>query len=297
MILQTNNLSKNYGKVQALNGLNLQIEKGTVFGLLGPNGSGKTTTLGIILGCLNQSSGDFSWFDGENGAKTRQRLGALLEGPLFYPYMSAMDNLKLACKIKECSEERIDAVLKQVGLWERRDSAFKTFSLGMKQRLSIASCLLADPEVLVLDEPTNGLDPQGIAEIRKLIIDIAQEGKTIILASHMLDEVQKVCTDFAILNRGKMLHQGKVDVDLGDKIHVELSVFDTDRLTEFIDQSELVHSSKRVKHKWEIALKKDIQPETFAQALYDAKILLSHFEVLKKSLESQFLEILKNHHA
>ncbi len=297
MILQINNLSKNYGRVKALSGLNLKIEKGTVFGLLGPNGSGKTTTLGIILGCLNQSSGSFSWFDGENGAKTRQKLGALLEGPLFYPYMSAIDNLKLACKIKDCSEDRIDMVLKQVGLWERKDSSFKTFSLGMKQRLSIASCLLADPEVLVLDEPTNGLDPQGIAEIRELITKIAQEGKTIILASHMLDEVQKVCTDFAILNRGKMLHQGKVDVELGDQINIELSAFDSAALNEFITQTALITKSKQVKEKWEIALQKDGTPEAFAKALYDSNIVLSHFEVLKKSLESQFLEILKDHDA
>ncbi len=297
MILQTNNLSKNYGKIQALSGLNLQIEKGSVFGLLGPNGSGKTTTLGIILGCLNQSSGNFSWFDGENGAKTRQRLGALLEGPLFYPYMSAEDNLKLACKIKNCTEERIDDVLKQVGLWERRHSSFKTFSLGMKQRLSIASCLLADPEVLVLDEPTNGLDPQGIAEIRELIIDIAQNGKTIILASHMLDEVQKVCTEFAILSKGKMLHQGKVDVDLGDVVHVELEAFEMEHLEIFLLKGNLLQNKKQVKGKWEVSLNKDVSPVQFAQAIYDEGIVLSHFEVMKKSLESQFLEILNNHHA
>ncbi len=297
MILQTHNLSKNYGKVQALSNLNLSIEKGTVFGLLGPNGSGKTTTLGIILGCLNQNEGSFSWFDGENGAKTRQKLGALLEGPLFYPYMSAIDNLKLACKIKNCSEDRIELVLKQVGLWERKNSAFKTFSLGMKQRLSIASCLLADPEVLVLDEPTNGLDPQGIAEIRELIIDIAQNGKTIILASHMLDEVQKVCTDFAILSNGKMLHQGKVDVDLGDQIKIEVAAFDPMELTNFMNESPLIAKSKAVKGIWEITLNGEHSAADIAKALADKNILLSHFEIVKKSLETQFLEILKEHNA
>jgi ABC-2 type transport system ATP-binding protein len=297
MILETNNLSKHYGKFKALDELNLEIKRGTVFGLLGPNGSGKTTTLGIILGCLNKTSGSFSWFGGENGAATRQKLGALLEGPLFYPYMSAIDNLKLACKIKNCTEDNLESVLKLVGLWERRNSAFKTFSLGMKQRLSIASALIADPEVLVLDEPTNGLDPQGIAEIRELIIEIANKGKTIILASHMLDEVQKVCTDFAILSQGKMLHQGKVDEDLGDEENIHLASFDPVALEAFLEGNTDIKKAKKIKGLWEVYLVPSCSQENFAKSLAQNNILLSHFQVQKKSLEAQFLEILNNQHA
>jgi ABC-type multidrug transport system ATPase subunit len=180
-VLSIKNLTKKYGRITAVNDLSLEIQKGTVFGLLGPNGSGKTTTLGIILDVINKTDGEYQWF-GETPSKVhRKKIGAILENPIFYPYLSASDNLKIVAKIKEVSEDNIDNVLKQVDLYERRDDKFKTYSLGMKQRLSIASALLCNPEVMILDEPTNGLDPQGIADIRALIIDIAKSGKTIIL--------------------------------------------------------------------------------------------------------------------
>ncbi|MEL7534665.1 MAG: ATP-binding cassette domain-containing protein, partial [Bacteroidota bacterium] len=200
-VLSTRNLHKNYGRITAVNQLNLEVPEGTVFGLLGPNGSGKTTTLGMILGVTSPTSGDFLWFGEAASHKQRKQVGSILEKPNFYPNFSAYKNLALACKIKEVSSDRIDEVLEQVGLAERKNDSFQTFSLGMKQRLAIGSALLAHPKVLILDEPTNGLDPEGIAEIRELIIDIASTGKTIILASHLLDEVQKVCTDFAVLRK------------------------------------------------------------------------------------------------
>lgn len=212
-ILKISDLSKNYKNVQALNKLNVEVEQGMVFGILGPNGSGKTTTLGILLGVLNPSGGTYSWFDNGTADSNRTRIGALLETPNFFPYLSAVQNLRIVAKIKELDNvgDRIDKVLKIVDLFERRESKFKTFSLGMKQRLAIASALLNDPEVLVLDEPTNGLDPQGIAEIRNLIKEIAQEGKTIIIASHALDEIEKVCSDVVILKNGVALRQSKIE--------------------------------------------------------------------------------------
>ena len=159
-ILEIKGLSKKYRKVKALDQLNLTVEKGMIFGILGPNGSGKTTTLGILLGVINASGGNFSWFGNGEKDDNRERIGALLETPNFYPYLSAEKNLRIVARIKKLSnvEERIEKVLKSVNLFERKTSKFKTFSLGMKQRLAIASALLNDPEVLVLDEPTNGLD-------------------------------------------------------------------------------------------------------------------------------------------
>ncbi|NNE29709.1 MAG: ATP-binding cassette domain-containing protein, partial [Saprospiraceae bacterium] len=221
-ILQTQGLTKKYKKITALDGLSFSIDKGQVFGLLGPNGSGKTTTLGMLLDVLQPTSGSYSWFGQKPSADARKKIGAILEVPSFFPYLSAVQNLRIVEKIKGHPDTDIDGVLRLVGLFERKDDKFKTYSLGMKQRLAIASALLANPPVLILDEPTNGLDPQGIVEIRQLIKDIASSGKTIILASHLLDEVQKVCTDFMVLQKGKKIFQGNVKEALSDQVRIVL---------------------------------------------------------------------------
>ncbi|MCD6596509.1 MAG: ATP-binding cassette domain-containing protein, partial [Bacteroidales bacterium] len=224
-ILSLKNLDKKFGKIHAVNNLSFDIQKGNVYGILGPNGSGKSTTLGIILNVVNRTSGDFSWFDGEiTTHDALKKVGAIIERPNFYPYMSARENLKLVCKIKEISYDKIDDILKKVNLYERRDSKFKTFSLGMKQRLAIASALLNDPEILILDEPTNGLDPQGIHEIRTIIKDIASRGTTILLASHLLDEVEKVCSHVVVIRNGIKLYSGKVDEMSSTFGHIEIRV-------------------------------------------------------------------------
>ena len=225
IILQVNGLSKSYKDVKALDNLNLSVEQGTIFGLLGPNGSGKTTTLGILLGVIKQKSGSYSWFDNGHKTENRKKIGALLETPNFYPYLSAVRNLEIVAKIKNMNDPlpKIEAVLKEVNLFERKDSKFRTFSLGMKQRLAIASALLNDPEVLVLDEPTNGLDPQGIAEIRELILKIAGDNRTIIIASHILDEIEKVCTHVAILKFGKLIKQGTINEIIGAENYIIIS--------------------------------------------------------------------------
>ncbi len=190
-ILTINNLTKKFGPITAVNDLSFSIEKGNVYGILGPNGSGKSTTLGIVLNVVNKTEGDFHWFDGSGSTHDAlKKVGAIIERPNFYPYMTAIQNLELVCKIKGVSTEKVTEKLEIVGLAERKDSKFRTFSLGMKQRLAIASALLNDPEILILDEPTNGLDPQGIHQIREIIKKIASEGTTILLASHLLDEVE-----------------------------------------------------------------------------------------------------------
>lgn len=293
IVLQTQQLSKNYGRLKAVDKLDLVIPKGSVFGLLGPNGSGKTTTLGMLLDVIQPSSGDYNWF-GEMGTKEqRKKIGAILETPIFYPYLSAHKNLEIVALIKEVSVDRVNPVLEQVGLGDRKNDKFKTYSLGMKQRLSIASALLCDPEVMILDEPTNGLDPQGIAEIRTLIIDIAKQGKTIVLASHLLDEVQKVCSDFAVLKSGKLIYTGKVaDVTKGDsKVVVESS---TDLKPILENCSLVVESNRLFNNQFEVKM---IESKTAADLngyLFENNIIISHLETQSKSLEKQFLELLND---
>ncbi len=292
IILETKQLSKNYGRLKAVDNLELKIPKGSVFGLLGPNGSGKTTTLGMLLDVIQPSSGSYSWFGKTGSNKQRKKIGAILETPIFYPYLSAYKNLKIVALIKEISFDRIEPVLEQVGLIERKNDNFKTYSLGMKQRLSIASALLCNPEVMILDEPTNGLDPQGIAEIRTLITDIAKQGKTIVLASHLLDEVQKVCSDFAVLKNGKLIYTGKVaDVSKGDsKVIIKAS---TDLQPVLDNCSMVIESTKLYNEQFELKLKDGRTASDLNAYLFENNIIVSHLETQTKSLEKQFLELLK----
>lgn len=292
-ILKISGLTKHYGKITAVNELDLEIKKGNVFGLLGPNGSGKSTTLGIILGVTQKSAGEFQWFDQQPVASQRKRIGAILESPTFYPYLSGVQNLRIVCRIKDVPQQRIDEVLKIVGLFERGNSPFKTYSLGMKQRLAIASALLSDPEVLILDEPTNGLDPQGIAEIRQLILQIAESGKTIILASHLLDEVQKVCSHFAVLKNGKKIFTGSVAESLSGNDGVEISAINMEQLEEvakaYIGVKQI---RKNNLSRLEVQFNNQVNILEFHQYLIEKGIVLNHLAYINKSLEKQFLELL-----
>ncbi|MDC0338033.1 ATP-binding cassette domain-containing protein [Flavobacteriales bacterium] len=294
-ILEINKLSKKYKDVLALDRLNLKVEKGTVFGLLGPNGSGKTTTLGILLGVLRQSSGSYSWFENGDATGNRLRIGALLETPNFYPYLTAIQNLKIVAKIKKIDNpiDRIESVLKIVNLYDRRNSNFKTYSLGMKQRLAIAGALLNDPEVLVLDEPTNGLDPQGIAEIRELIIKIAKEGKTIIIASHILDEIEKVCTHVAILKFGDLIRQGTIKEIIGGENFVIIAANDMTLIKTVIDENAQMEVSKSADTEITIKVTKEMTTEMINQYFFDKGVVLSKLKSHSESLEKQFLEIIK----
>ena len=294
-ILEINKLSKKYKDVLALDRLNLKVERGTVFGLLGPNGSGKTTTLGILLGVLRQSSGSYSWFENGDATGNRLRIGALLETPNFYPYLTAIQNLKIVAKIKKIDNpiDRIESVLKIVNLYDRRNSNFKTYSLGMKQRLAIAGALLNDPEVLVLDEPTNGLDPQGIAEIRELIIKIAKEGKTIIIASHILDEIEKVCTHVAILKFGDLIRQGTIKEIIGGENFVIIAANDMTLIKTVIDENAQMEVSKSADTEITIKVTKEMTTEMINQYFFDKGVVLSKLKSHSESLEKQFLEIIK----
>nr|WKN39624.1 ATP-binding cassette domain-containing protein [Tunicatimonas sp. TK19036] len=291
-ILHIQHLHKRYGKVHAVNDLSLEIQPGQVFGILGPNGSGKTTTLGIVLDVIKKNSGEYSWFGVPPSAASRKRIGAILESPIFYPYLSAVDNLKIVALIKDVAETRIDEVLKVVDLHERKNDAFKTYSLGMKQRLAIASALLADPEVMILDEPTNGLDPQGIAEIRELIVQIAQQGKTFILASHLLDEVQKVCSHFAVLKKGKLIYTGSVEEALTGTDTVEIAAEDMVLLEQKVQEFAHIESVRQEKNILRVRLANNQSSADLNRYLVEQGIVVSHLSQRTNSLEQQFLQIL-----
>ena len=300
-VLTIDHLHKRYGKIHAVNDLSLEVAEGSVFGILGPNGSGKTTTLGMLLGVVQPDSGSFAWF-GQPAesprafAERRKRIGAILETPIFYPYLSATENLRIVARIKGCDDQRIDQVLRTVDLLERKDDPFKTYSLGMKQRLAIASALLSDPQVMILDEPTNGLDPQGIAEIRSLIMQIAQQGKTIILASHLLDEVQKVCTHVAVLKRGKRIYTGRVDEALSGTDTIEVAAADMERLQQLARQFPFTEQVLRENGVLRVRLHTEKNSADLNRFLIDQGVVVSHLSQKTKSLEQQFLELLSANH-
>ena len=289
-ILNTKDIRKSYGTVKALKGVSIQVPKGSVYGILGPNGSGKTTMLGILLDVLQADGGQYEWQGYSSPKSARSNIGSLLETPNFYHYLSATDNLKISAAIKGRGENDIERVLKLVNLYNRKDSAFKTFSLGMKQRLAIAAVLLGNPDVLVLDEPTNGLDPVGIAEIRNLILQLSQEGKTIIIASHLLDEVEKVCTHVAILKLGELIKQGSVLEVLSDEDWIELGCEDNEALLLALQSSGLC-KQVRLQRLIIATPNKDVSIEVLSKWCFEHQFILNHLVRRKRSLESKFIEI------
>ncbi|MCL6272741.1 ATP-binding cassette domain-containing protein [Muricauda sp. 2012CJ35-5] len=294
-ILTVQHLTKKFGFLTAVKDLSFTIEKGNVYGILGPNGSGKSTTLGIILNVVNRTSGSFCWFEGNTSThEALKKVGAIIERPNFYPYMTAVQNLKLVCKIKEVPETKIEEKLELVGLLDRKDSKFRTYSLGMKQRLAIASALLNDPEILILDEPTNGLDPQGIHQIREIIKKIAAKGTTILLASHLLDEVEKVCSHVVILRKGEKLYSGPVDGMMASHGFFELRTTAMDKLRELLEKSASFGKITQENGTLTAYLKEEMQAEELNKMLYDKGLVLSHLVKRKESLEEQFLTLTKN---
>lgn len=295
-ILSLKNLDKKYGPIHAVNNLSFDIQKGNVYGILGPNGSGKSTTLGIILNVVNRTSGEYSWFNGALSThEALKKVGAIIERPNFYPYMTATQNLKLICKIKGISYNKIDEKLKTVNLYERKDSKFRTFSLGMKQRLAIASALLNDPEILILDEPTNGLDPQGIHEIRQIIKEISKKGTTILLASHLLDEVEKVCSHVVVIRKGIKLYAGRVDELTASNGLFELKVEENEeQLIDLLEKHTSISSVNKEEEVLIATLNEEMSASDMNTFLFKNGITLSHLVKRKPSLEQQFLKLTSN---
>ena len=314
MILKVDSLTKKYGHIIAANAVSFEVLQGQVFGILGPNGSGKTTTLGMILDVVTPNGGTYSWFGAPSGSNQRAHIGSLLETPNFYPHLNAESNLRIAALIKNVSFDNIDAVLQRVNLLERKKSAFRTFSLGMKQRLAIAAALLANPKVLVLDEPTNGLDPQGIIEVRELIHSLANEGKTIIIASHLLDEIEKVCTHVMVMKEGIVLASGKVDEILATSLNrsinnvneantikqtisaeskIEVAADDVEQLQNKLKELTYIKNIEKRKDLLIVTVTDNIEPALLNQHLFEKGIALQHLSKIKRTLEQQFLEITK----
>jgi ABC-2 type transport system ATP-binding protein len=295
-ILSINNLNKKYNKyVHAVNNVSLEIKKGNVYGILGPNGSGKSTTLGIVLNVVNKTSGTYSWFGGKlETHEALKKVGAIIERPNFYPYMTAKQNLELVCKIKNINYSKVQEKLTLVGLVDRENSKFNTFSLGMKQRLAIASALLNDPEILILDEPTNGLDPQGIHQIRDIIRLIASKGTTILLASHLLDEVEKVCSHVLVLQKGQILYSGTVDGMSSNEGYFELQSENNDILINVIQKHPAIEKVVIEEGKVLVYLKNPMEASDLNKYLFENNIYLNHLVKRKSSLEDQFLELTKN---
>jgi len=291
-ILSIDNLSKRYGKIQAVSDLSLQVLPGQVFGILGPNGSGKTTTLSVILELIKANSGSFEWFGMPPSKSSRKRIGSVIESPNFFPYLSPVVNLKIVADIKDLDYSDIDRVLKLTGLYERRNSRFKTFSFGMKQRLAVASALLGNPDVLILDEPTNGLDPQGIAHIRELILLIAGQGTTIIIASHLLDEVQKICSHVAVLSKGRKLFDGKVSEVLAVSDSFEIAASDLVNLQMIVQKHPHFESIIQGNEKHQVYFKGMVDPEQLNRFFFEQGIVLTHLAERKRTLEQHFLELL-----
>ncbi|PNW28874.1 ABC transporter ATP-binding protein [Formosa algae] len=294
-ILTIHNLTKKFGALTAVNNLSFTIKKGNVYGILGPNGSGKSTTLGIVLNVVNKTSGDFSWFGGDISTHDAlKKVGAIIERPNFYPYMTAEQNLKLVCKIKGIDFSKIEEKLDVVGLLDRKNSKFQTFSLGMKQRLAIASALLNDPEILILDEPTNGLDPQGIHQIREIIKQIAQNGTTILLASHLLDEVEKVCTHVVVLRKGVKLYSGRVDEMIASHGFFELKAENVTALKTFLETNDTFGTITEDQGVLKVLLNEPLEALELNKILFNKGIVLSHLVKRKQSLEEQFLQLTDN---
>lgn len=295
VVLSVKNLSKSYGFVKALNGVSFDVPKGTVFGILGPNGSGKTTLLGIIMDVLKANGGEFLWNGNPSSEKQRRQIGTLLETPNFYHSLSGEANLNIAAAIKEKGKEDIPAVLEKVNLTQRRLSKFKTYSLGMKQRLAIASTLLGNPDILVFDEPTNGLDPAGIAEIRELMKQLNREGKTIIMASHILDEVEKVCTHVAIIQKGDLKMSGPVSEVLSTSadrsVMITVSSDDNNKLQLLMNNTPGVLSALESDGVINLICDETVTPAFINQACFTHGIVLHQLLMKRKSLESRFLEI------
>ncbi|WP_033958864.1 ABC transporter ATP-binding protein [Psychroserpens jangbogonensis] len=294
-ILTINNLTKKFGYLTAVKDLSFTINKGNVYGILGPNGSGKSTTLGIVLNVVNATQGGFHWFDGNTSTHDAlKKVGAIIERPNFYPYMTAEQNLKLVCKIKGVDKSKITEKLEVVGLLDRKDHKFRTYSLGMKQRLAIASALLNEPEILILDEPTNGLDPQGIHQIRAIIKQIASKGTTILLASHLLDEVEKVCSHVVVLRKGEKLYSGRVDEMISSHGFFELKAQKHDELIKVLENDASFGTIKIEDQLITAFLNESMDAPAFNTLMFEKGIVLSHLVKRKESLEEQFLQLTDN---
>ena len=292
VIARTHNLVKRFRNITAVNDLNIEIHRGEVFGFLGPNGAGKTTTIGLLLGLLRPTSGSVELFgeDIAHNLSTLKRVGAIVETSAFYPYLSGFDNLRILATMGGVSTQRMWEVLDIVGMRDRAKTKYKTYSLGMKQRLGIAAALLSDPELILLDEPTNGLDPAGMKEVRDLILKLAQMGKTIFLSSHLLFEVEQVCSRVAIIKKGEVIAQGVVSELLQRGQRLQIGVSDATRAVETLKKVDWIHNVSVKDNLIFLETSKE-NASKISELLAKQSIFLSELKTVDSSLEDFFLEI------
>ncbi len=290
-VLEVDGLTKRYGAKTAVEDLSFTVQQGQIFGFLGPNGSGKTTTIGMIFGIVRPTRGKLSVFGGTNrDALARQRLGGTLEQPNLYPYLTGRENLAVIATIRGVDRKCIEPALAAVDLLESAGRAVKSYSLGMKQRLSLAAATLGDPELLILDEPTNGLDPEGMREIRELLVSFARSGRTIFISTHLLDEVEKICTHVAILKRGRLQRCGAVTDFTGAKVTFRLRAEDTEALLEAVTQYESARNVRRAGDSIHLDLL-DAAPASLNRYLTARGIYLSELTSQRQTLEEAFLAV------
>ena len=294
VVLRTVGLSKRYGRLLALQEMNLEVRRGQVYGFLGPNGAGKTTTIALILGLIAPSDGHVEMF----GLDTRthlsealRRTGAILEGQAYYPHLSGRDNLRVWSALSGgVTAKRIDEVLDLVGLLGRSGDKVRTYSQGMKQRLALAAALMHDPELLVLDEPTNGLDPAGMREFRQLIRELGQLGKTVFVSSHLLGEVEQMCDHVGIVKGGRLLTQESVTTLRRQGEALEMQVTDPDRATQVLEGLEWVAGVNRQDNRLVVDAPRD-RAADLSRALAEHQIYLHELRPREGSLEEFFLEV------
>jgi ABC-2 type transport system ATP-binding protein len=293
-VIETAGLTKRFGKTLAVDEITFQVEPGQIFGFLGPNGSGKTTTIGLLLGIITPSAGSFRLFGGSTPAelhRARRRIGATLEYPNFYPYLSGRDNLRIVANVKGRGDREIAQVLEAVGLAKRAKSSFKSYSLGMKQRLALAATMLGDPELIILDEPVNGLDPEGMREIRQIIKQLAERGTTIFLSSHLLWEVERTCTHVAIIQRGRIIRQASVEeITSGNVFAVLRAAGEADRLCRLAEEYSGTVSARTEGESVVLELADD-DLAAVNRFVAERGVYLSHLTLRHRTLEDVFMEL------
>ena len=294
LVIRTDGLTKRYGKIVAVDGLSMEVRRGHVYGLLGPNGSGKTTTMGMLLGLVRPTSGSFSLFGSSDGHRDAlRRIGSIVETPAFYPYLSGRQNLAYFQGISGRGEPaELDELLERVGLASRGGDRFQTYSLGMKQRLGLAYAMLGDPELLFLDEPTNGMDPEGMAEVRELVRGLGTGGRTVLLSSHLLHEVEQVCDSVTIISRGKLIAQGAVADLLRARRSEQVRVKTTDdaRARETLSALEWVEDVA-VQAGSLLVTAPITRSGDLTSALSQAGVSVTEMAPVQTSLEEYFLEV------
>ncbi|MFQ5747331.1 MAG: ABC transporter ATP-binding protein [Gemmatimonadota bacterium] len=292
-VIETHGLTKRFHDTLAVDAISFRVERGQVFGFLGPNGSGKTTTIGMLLGIITPSGGGVRLL-GKTGARglhaARQRVGATLETPNFYPYLSGRDNLRLVANVKGVGPGAIDEALELVGLTARARSRFRAYSLGMKQRLALAATVLGDPELVILDEPANGLDPEGMREIREIILELARRGKTIFLSSHLLWEVERTCTDVAIIRKGRIVRQASVAELTAGSAVAGLKAADMEALEAAVRAYPAAASVRR-RDGMVVAELSDDDLGALNGYLAGRELFVSHLARVQRTLEDAFLEV------